>query len=120
MSRSAAEWNQQSQQQPNPTYPMMGIAPPQPAQLINGVYTTVMQQPYGMVPMQHVPYGSVPIGQPYGQVPVGQPYGAVPIMPPPPQPFVPIPLTGWLILFSIFALYPYLYIHICKYLKIRI
>jgi hypothetical protein len=116
MSRSAAEWNKQSQQQPNPTYPMMGMAPPQPAQLINGVYTTVMQQPYGMVPMQHVPYGSVPIGQPYGQVPVGQAYGAVPIMPPPPQPFVPIPLTGWLILFSISVLYPYLYIHTYKYL----
>jgi hypothetical protein len=115
MSRSSAEWNKQSQQQANPSYPMVGMAPPLPAQLINGVYTTVMPQPYGMVPMQHVPYGSVPIGQPYGQVPVGQAYGAVPIMPPPPQPFVPIPLTGWLILFSIFVLYLYLYIFMPEY-----
>ena len=63
MSRSSAEWYRQPQKSENKFAGI--VSQPQPAQIINGVYTTVVQ-PFG-IPT----YGS----------------GVV-------QPFKPIPLTG--------------------------
>lgn len=65
MSRSAVEWYKQPHKNDHKFAPMISL--PKPAQIINGVYTTVVQ-PFGNPPL---PYGS----------------GVA-------QPFKPIPLTG--------------------------
>ena len=65
MSRSSVEWYKQPHKVEANFAPMISL--PQPAQLINGVYTTVVQ-PFGIPPL---PYGSSAS-----------------------QPFKPIPLTG--------------------------
>jgi hypothetical protein len=63
MSRSSAEWYRQPQKSDNKFAAITSL--PQPAQIINGVYTTIVQ-PFGMPT-----------------------YGAGVV-----QPFKPIPLTG--------------------------
>ena len=65
MSRSSVEWYKQPHKNEANFAPMISL--PQSAQIINGVYTTVVQ-PFGIPPL---PYGSSAS-----------------------QPFKPIPLTG--------------------------